>query len=100
MAGLRLTTAMGALIAAAVISAPMGYADNVDPHVPNGSALWCQGGLGNTMLQPYCNGAPYADGTSWHQSGHLVPFASPVFDAPVCVAATGEPAHGGCGGAG
>lgn len=94
----RVVTAIGGLAVAALAAVPTAAADNPDPHVPNGSALWCQGGLGNVALQPYCNGSPYPDGTSLHQSGHLVPFASPVFDAPVCLAPSGEPAPSGCGG--
>lgn len=96
----RVMTALGAVAIAALVAAPAPHADNVDPHIPNGSALWCQGGIANTMMIPYCNGAPFPDGTSWHQTGHLVLFQSPVFDPPVCVSANGEPSPGGCGGAG
>ena len=42
-------------------------ADGLDPHTPNGGALWCQSGLGNVALNPYCNGLAYPDGSYWHQ---------------------------------
>jgi hypothetical protein len=39
-----------------------------DPHMPNGKALWCQGGLGNDAMIPYCDGEHFPDGSFWHQT--------------------------------
>jgi hypothetical protein len=52
----------------ALAFAPDARADEIDPHIPSGGALWCQGGMGNVALIPYCNGLPYPDGSYWHQT--------------------------------
>lgn len=39
-----------------------------DPHMPSGGALWCQGGLGNVAMIPYCDGEHFPDGSYWHQT--------------------------------
>lgn len=52
---------------ASCVLAPTAQADQ-DPHIPNGGALWCQGGLGNVALIPYCDGLHYPDGSYWHQT--------------------------------
>jgi hypothetical protein len=48
--------------------APVHADDGLDPHIPNGGALWCQGGMGNVALIPYCDGLHYPDGSFWHQT--------------------------------
>jgi hypothetical protein len=62
-----LGVAAGWLCASLAFFSPHAHADGLDPHMPNGGSLWCQGGLGNVALIPYCNGQPYADGSFWHQ---------------------------------
>ena len=52
----------------ALALAPVAHADGLDPHMPDGSKLWCQGGLGNNMMIPYCDGLHYPDGSYWHQT--------------------------------
>lgn len=73
----------------AVAFAPLAHADGPDPHIPNGAALWCQGGLGNIAMVPYCDGQHYPDGSFWHQTA-ASPFgfggpASLPWNAPVLV---------------
>jgi len=55
------------VLSAAVLSTSAHADPGLDPHTPNGGALWCQGGLGNVALIPFCNGLPYPDGSYWHQ---------------------------------
>lgn len=55
-------------IGALVLGQGIGYADGPDPHMPNGAALWCQGGIGNVAMIPYCDGQHYPDGSFWHQT--------------------------------
>lgn len=87
---------------AALIAAPAGQAEPVlvDPQVPNGVGLWCQGGIGNVMLVPFCKGAPFADGSYWKQTGWVIPFQGMGWNPPVCVGPDDQPAApGGCDGA-
>lgn len=66
---LAVWTALAGLVAAALLAAtPAAAEDGLDPHIPNGAALWCQGGLGNVAMIPYCNGLPYPDGSYWAQT--------------------------------
>lgn len=64
----RIAAAIG-LAATALFGAAEGHADDgPDPHMPNGGALWCQGGMGNVAMIPYCDGQQYPDGSFWHQT--------------------------------
>lgn len=79
---------VAAVLAVGLGMSPKAHAD-VDPHTPNGSALWCQGGMGNVALIPYCDGQHYPDGSFWHQTA-ASPFgfggpASLPWNAPVLV---------------
>jgi hypothetical protein len=79
------------LSVAALIAAPTSRADQPDPHTPNGAALWCQGGMGNVAMIPYCDGLRYPDGSFWHQTA-ASPFgfggpAGLPWNAPVLVPA-------------
>jgi hypothetical protein len=87
---------------AALVPAAPAFAEPVlmDPQVPNGTGMWCQGGLGNVMLQPFCKGAPFADGTYWKQTGWIIPFQGVGWNPPACFGPNDQPAAlGGCGGA-
>jgi hypothetical protein len=53
-----------ALIATAMLAAPIGHADP-DPHKPDFGANFCPGG-GGPSPEPYCDGVPYPDGSYWH----------------------------------
>lgn len=84
------------LSAAVVLCAPAAHADDADPRIPNGPVQWCQGGMGNVALAPFCNGTPYADGSYWHQTAD-VPFFRLNWHEPLCVTAGDVPAPpGGC----
>lgn len=70
---------------------PAASAEGPDPHVPNGSALWCQGGMGNVAMIPYCDGQHYPDGSFWHQTASnpfglggpaALPWTEPVLVTP------------------
>jgi hypothetical protein len=52
-----------ALIAIAMLSAPVGHADP-DPHKPDVGANYCPGGA-TPPPQATCDGVPYDDGTFW-----------------------------------
>lgn len=56
-----------ATAAALVLTSPAS-AEGPDPHMPNGGAMWCQGGMGNVAMIPYCDGTKYPDGSFWHQT--------------------------------
>jgi hypothetical protein len=53
-----ITAAAASLATALVVAAPSSNAEPtlMDPQVPNGKGMWCQGGMGNVMLQPFCKG--------------------------------------------
>lgn len=90
------------IAAAALIGSASAHAEPVlmDPQVPNGTGLWCQGGMGNAMLVPFCKGAPFPDGSYWKQTGWIIPFQGLGWNPPVCVGPDDQPAApGGCGGA-
>ena len=55
-------------VAIGVAFSPAAGAEGPDPHTPNGATLWCQGGMGNVAMIPYCDGARYPDGSFWHQT--------------------------------
>ena len=60
-----------ALIAAAMLTAPLGHADP-DPHKPDPGKHFCPGG--GTVdqmspLEPSCDGVPYDDGAYWQLPG-------------------------------
>ena len=86
---------------AALMVAPAAHADP-DTHVPNGDALWCWGGRGMAnLVTPFCNGEPFPDGTNLRQLGFLQGMMQPLgWNPPFCASANGDPAPGGCGGAG
>ena len=93
--------AAASIAVAAIVAAPSAQAEPmlVDPQVPNGNAMWCQGGLGGGLM-PFCKGAPFADGTYWKQSGYIIPFQGLGWNPPECVGPNDQPAPpGGCGGA-
>ncbi len=97
-----LATAAASVAVAAVITAPLVRAEPVlmDPQVPNGTGMWCQGGVGNVMLVPYCKGAPFPDGSYWKQIGWIIPFQGVGWNPPACFGPDDQPsAPGGCGGA-
>lgn len=84
------------VVASALLYSPAALADSPDARVPNGAALWCQGGMGNVALAPFCNGTPYADGSYWHQTADI-PMFRVNWHEPVCVSPGDVPAPpGGC----
>jgi len=99
---LNIVLAAASMAVAAFIAAPSGHAEPmlVDPQVPNGTGMWCQGGMGNVMLVPFCKGVPFTDGTYWQQNGYIIPFQGVGWNPTVCLGPGGQPAApGGCGGA-
>lgn len=85
----RILAVLGIAFGLAVFNHPEAFADR-DPHMPDGGSLWCQGGLGNVAMIPYCNGLPYPDGSYWHQEaaspfgigGPGLPWQPPVLIRP------------------
>lgn len=67
-----------ALIATAVLAAPAGHADP-DPHKPDFGANYCPGGgtVGAPSPEPYCDGAPYPDGSYWHATQYATSGKNP-----------------------
>lgn len=80
---------LAAFAAAIAVAAPEAGAEPPDPHIPNGAALWCLGGMGNVALVPYCDGQKYPDGSYWHQTAaSAFGFGGPAglpWNAPVLV---------------
>lgn len=99
---------VGVVFLAAVLFAVPSSADPTppgqDPHMPNVTIGWCPGGQGGFLATKWCDGAPYADRSFWHQlimTGSS--FTGPVFHLD-CVTNDGNaippPAPGGCDGHG
>ncbi|WIM89789.1 hypothetical protein PT015_10385 [Candidatus Mycobacterium wuenschmannii] len=77
---------IGAAIAAALLTAPLGHADP-DPHKPDLSAHFCPGGGTVDMMsptQPSCDGVPYEDGSYWRAINRAAPGA-PAYVVVQCV---------------
>lgn len=77
---------LAGVLALAVALSARAEADTPDIHYPNWTAGWCPGGgtisAGVTSLpsingfQGYCDGAPFDDGSFWHQVPQSQPFSS------------------------
>lgn len=79
---MRLLVATMAVGFIGIYSGPTAHADppGQDPHMPNVTIGYCPGGQGGFLATKWCDGAPYADGTYWHQlvmTGSS--FTGPVF---------------------
>ena len=98
---LRLCVALLGAAAASVSSAAVASADPPDPHMPDMTKSYCEGGQWGWGSLGVCDGEKYPDGSYWHQWMKTY-IAGPKWyydcvggDEPL----PGPPPPGGCDGA-